>query len=233
MFLNALKNNDFLSYFYFLLLIVGFGISVFSGDIFVSNLSLIDLNYVFQNAEWLYRLLFLLFWLTTVFWVNRLMSKYKILDLKGHLPVFIYLLMSFSFWQSSISLEIILAVLFLLFLFEQLMIVYQNQGKLYQSLNLGLLFGSASFFYFPLILIFPWAIFSLSVYKTMKWRDYMFPVFGIAIPYYLYSVFQFFNDLPNFLLHKKLIAFELPKAIVDLFQNSYIFLFTISTFDKY
>jgi hypothetical protein len=228
MFLNALKNNDFLSYFFFLLLAVGFSISVFNNDIFVSNLSLIDLKNLLSGADWLYRILFLFFWLSTVFWINRLMVKYKILDIKGHLPVFLYMLTSFAFWQTSFSLEIILSLLFLLFLLEQLMIVFQNQGRPYQSLNLGLLFGSASLFYFPVLLIFPWAIFSLSVYKTMRWRDYIFPLFGLVIPFYLYSTFQFFNDLPNALLNSKLIAFELPKGIIALMKKSYVFLFTLN-----
>jgi hypothetical protein len=225
MFLNALKNNNFLSYFYYLLLAVGFGISVFQSEVVVNDFAFIDLSH-FIGLVWLYRVMFLIFWLTSVFWVNRLMVKYKILDFKGGLPVFLYLLMSFAFWQSFISLDILLAILFLLFLLEQLMIIYQNQGRLYQSMNIGLLFGCAAFFYFPLLLIFPWAIFALSVYKTMKWRDYVFPIFGAIIPFYLYSTFQFFNSFPNKLFTQNNISFEIPHAVGKLFQRSSLFVFT-------
>ena len=227
MFLNALKNNDFLSYFFYLLLAVGFGISVFQCDILPSDWTFVDLVQLL-GARWIYQLLFLILWLISVFWVNRLMVKYKILDLKGGLPIFLYLIFSFAFWQSSISLDILLSILFLFFLLEQLMIIYQNQGRLYQSMNIGLLFGFAAFFYFPLLLIFPWAIFALSVYKTLKWRDYVFPIFGATVPFYLYSCFQFFNNLPNKLITQNNIAFEIPNALGKLFQHSYSFVFIAS-----
>lgn len=225
MLLNALKNNDFSLYFYYLLLATGFSVAVFQSEISVNDFAFVDLHHFF-GADWLYRSLFLLFWLTTVFWVNRLMAKYKILDLKGGLPAFLYLLMSFAFWQTFLSLDIILSILFLLFMLEQLMIIYHNQARLYQSMNIGLLFGCASFFYFPLLLIFPWAIIALSVYKTLKWRDYVFPIFGAIIPFYVYSCFQFFNDLPNKLFTQITISFEIPKALGELFKHSYLFVFT-------
>ncbi|MFZ9848554.1 MAG: DUF6427 family protein [Flavobacteriales bacterium] len=148
------------------------------------------------------------------------------MDFKGGLPIFLYMIMSLVFWKPAASIDLMLSIVFLLFLMEQLMIIHQSQGKPYQSMNVGFLFGCATFFYFPLILIFPWAIFALSVYKTLKWRDYIFPLFGAVIPYYLYSCFQFFNDLPNKLFMQKNIAFEIPQALGKIIFESYLFLFT-------
>ena len=202
MFLNTLKNNEFLSYFLYLLLVVAFAFSAFSSNIMVNDFAFVDLLALCLGSSVLYTVLFLSFWVLSVFWINRLMTKYKILDLKGGLPIFLYALLSFTFFQTEISLDIILAILFFLFLFEQLMIVYQTQGWLYQSLNLGLLFGCAVFFYFPLVILFPWVIIALSSYKSLKWRDFILPFCGALIPFYLYSAFQFFNDQSNILFTK-------------------------------
>lgn len=219
MFLNALKNNDFISYFLYLLLAVGFAISLFHTEVLVTDFSFLVFPQKLDNSVFLYRVIFYLLWLASAFWVNRLLVKYKILEMKGGLAVFLYLLLSFTFWNKSISIEIILSILFLFFLLEQLMIIYQNQGRLYLSMNLGLLFGCASFFYFPLILLAPWVVFSLSEYKTLKWRDFIYVLIGLAIPFYLYSVWQFFSDVPNLFWNKNIISFKIPHRLLLQFQN--------------
>ncbi len=227
MFLNALKNNDFISYFLYLLLAVGFAISIFQAEVFVNPYSFVAIPEILLQSTFLYRSVFFVLWIITVFWINRLMVKYKIVEMKGGLTIFLYLMLSFAFWNKAISIDILLSILFLFFLLEQLMIVYQNQSRLHLSMNLGLLFGCAAFFYFPLILIAPWVIFSLSEYKTLKWRDFVYILLGLAIPFYFYSLWQFFSDGVNILFTQNLISFRIPHQLLLVFKSLNISLLTL------
>jgi len=167
------------------------------------------------------------FWLLCIFWIHRLMTKYKILDLKGGLPIFLFVLFSFTFFKNGISLDILLSILFLLFSFEQLIIIYQTQGRLYQSLNLGFLFGSAVFFYFPLALLFPWLIMALGIYKNLKWRDFILPLLGALIPFYIYSTICFFYHQPNILFTKMSLGYKFPNSLGLLVQKDFLFDFVL------
>ncbi len=209
MLLKILKDNGFLSYLLFALLVIGFAVKVFFLPLAENFYAFTDLAiFSFHNAV-LTKILFLALWLLSVFWMNRIVTVYKLMDVKGGTVIFLFALLSFSFWSEYISLDIQLAFLFLLFCVDQLFAIYQSQGKLYQSLNLGLLFGIAVYFYFPLIILLPWLFMALGIVKSFQWRDVLLPLFGGVLPFYLYSVFQFFGDNANILLTKKLLSVDL------------------------
>jgi hypothetical protein len=206
MFLKSLKNNSFLSYILFAVLVIAFGVNVFALTLSNNFYAFTDLGIFSFHNEILTKILFLGVWLLSAFWMNRIIVLHKLMDNKGGTVIFLFALLSFSFWSESVSLDLQLAFLFLLFCVDQLFAIYQSQGKLYQSLNLGLLFGMAVYFYFPLIVLFPWLFMALGIVKSFQWRDLILPLFGALLPFYLYSVFQFFSDEVNILMSKKLLA---------------------------
>ncbi|MCX6183438.1 MAG: hypothetical protein NT150_16130 [Bacteroidetes bacterium] len=205
MFLKILKNNSLLSYIIFAVLVIGFGFNAFLLPLQDNFFAFSDLGFFAFHNEILMRILFLSIWLLSAFWMNRIVTLYKLMDAKGGTLIFLFALLSFSFWSDYISLDLQVGLLFLLFCVDQFFAIYQSQGKLYQSLNLGLLFGIAVYFYFPLIILLPWLFMALGIVKSFQWRDIILPLLGALLPFYLYSVFQFFTDGTNILLTKKLI----------------------------
>ncbi len=217
MFLKALKNNGFASYLFFAFLVLGFGFNVFSLPLEKNYFALSDLPRLCLYSDTLMRVLFLLVWLISVYWMAKVVTHYKLMEAKGGIILFLAAMLSFSFWSEHINLDVQIALLFLLFCIDQFFAIYQSQGKLYQSLNLGLLFGCAVYFYFPLIVLLPWLLMALGIVKSFQWRDVALPLIGGLIPFYIYSVYQFFTGDSNLLFTKRLLEFN-PK-VLSLFME--------------
>ncbi|MFM7021482.1 MAG: hypothetical protein ACKOXB_00775 [Flavobacteriales bacterium] len=206
MFIKTLKNNDFLSYILFGILFIGFALQVFSLPVAENFYAFTRMDELTFHSDTLLKIFFLLQWLFSVYWMDRTVKKFKLMDKQGGTVIFLFALLSFAFWSKEVSLDLQLALFFLILCIDQLFAIYQSQGKLYQSLNLGLIFGVAVYCYFPLVVLFPWLLMALGIVKSFQWRDVVLPLLGLLLPFYLYSVFQFFNDSENILFTKSLLA---------------------------
>ncbi len=226
MFLNVLRNNEFASYALCILIALGFSFFVFNAEIQANPFCFSDLNLIFFESDILIKSLFYLVWTLSGILANRILMKYKLVDFKGGLFLFFYVMFSVAFWKTNISLDLMLSLLFLILSIQQLFSIHQTTGKISQSLNLGLYLGLSIYFYYPVFVFLIWLIISLAKVKPFKFRDLILVLIGVCIPFYLYVVYHFLNDTLYWWIFEILTQFSFPNQFLKYFQNNYLWLFT-------
>lgn len=123
-------------------------------------------------------------------YINRLNTKFIFISERTYLPAAFYLLLCTGLLPYNDFTPILPSVLLFLYAFERLLISYKTEKLSYNSFDASLLIGLASLFYFNFIffLVFIWA--SLSVLRPFNWREWLYSVLGLVVPYFiLWSIY--------------------------------------------
>jgi hypothetical protein len=134
--------------------------------------------------------------LAEAFLFNQILIKYELVPKNTLIPALVFLTLMSHSDQLLILNPALISGFLLLFVLHFLFQIYTEEEAYSQIFNAGFLTGIASFIYFPsiLFLIFIWLTFI--VYRLYKWREWIIPVAGLAIPYiYLLTYFFWFDKL--------------------------------------
>lgn len=135
--------------------------------------------------------------LIQAFLVNYLVDSHRLLPKQSYLPAFVYLLVAGSFSSLLSPNPVVLANLFLLLAFHQLLRLSNASQALPPAFNFGLLIGLGSFFYPPAIVFFPLIFVSLTYFRNFQLREWLVPLIGFGLPMvYLWVAYSYF--LPEF-----------------------------------
>jgi hypothetical protein len=91
--------------------------------------------------------------------------------------------------------------MFLILVLDIVFRSYRDEPNSYRYFEVGITLGVGSLFYAPLayLLIFIW--FAVMVQRPFYWREFIFPLLGLLVPYIFVFAFLFFTDksIPEFL----------------------------------
>ncbi len=134
------------------------------------------------------------------FYINRLNTKYILIPDRTYLPATFYLLICCGLLSHKDLTATLIGMLFFLFSLDRMLDSYKNESLSYNSFDASLLIGIASLFYFNFIffIIFIW--FALSILRSFKWREWLYTIIGLSIPYFiLLSIYYLLNIDSKFL----------------------------------
>ena len=89
-----------------------------------------------------------------------------------------------------------LTLLFILLGLNQILYVYHQKVIISEVFNAGFFLGLAALIYYPaaLFIISFWLF--ISINRAFNFREYLFLVIGLSLPFFFLSVYFFYNDLP-------------------------------------
>ena len=94
------------------------------------------------------------------------------------------------------------AALFVILVLDIIFRSCHNDPDSYSYFNAGILLGLGSLFYAPLIYLAGFIWLAIMVQRPFYWREYLFPILGILIPYIFVFAYLFIadQDITDFLL---------------------------------
>ena len=125
----------------------------------------------------------------------RINAKFILIQQRTFLPAFFLILLS-GYLPENLKLSCtLIASLFLVFTLNTLLSSYKADPNSLSFFIAGLLLGVGSLFYAPLIyfLLFVWI--SLAILRNFYWREYIFPILGLLIPYAFYFAWMVIYDV--------------------------------------
>ncbi|MCB8994197.1 MAG: hypothetical protein H6538_01160 [Bacteroidales bacterium] len=128
------------------------------------------------------------------FLLVRINAKFVLVQQRTFLPALFFILIS---GHSPALLQwnpVLPAVVFIILVMESVFRSYSDEPHSYRFLNAGMLLGAGSLFYAPLIymLVFIWL--SNMVQRPFYWREYLYPLIGMLIPYIFISAYLFLGN---------------------------------------
>jgi len=131
----------------------------------------------------------------------RINAKHVLVQKKTFLPALFFILISSHTPLLMQWNPVLPAALFLIFILDVNFHSYSSGPGNYKFFDVGILLGLASLFYAPMIylLVFIWI--AILVQRPFFWREYLFPLLGLIVPYVFVFAFLFFADrsIPEFL----------------------------------
>lgn len=135
---------------------------------------------------------FLLF--AEAFLINEIVSKNRISGEYNLLPGLFFILVS-SFLPEFIRLSPVHFVNILMLLsIREVYSTYRIGDAATRIVNLGLLIGLASFFYFSSMVFLIWAVVGLNIMRSLKLREVFMLLSGFVIPYIFAGTWYFWHD---------------------------------------
>ena len=153
-----------------------------------------------------------------VFFTNRIVNEYKLLEIITHLPGFIIVtLNSVGLFEANFH-QVLLANTFILLAFSQLLRLYGITNKFGVLFNAGIAVGLASMIYFPSVIYFLFIWIVLIYMTTPVWRDFAVSLIGFVLPLVYYITYFFvFKDLSELVFlteHTKIFDFSFSQLSI-------------------
>lgn len=166
----------------------------------------------------LYKTLLVLFLSLTSIYFSQILLYFKLNRKHNYLHAFILLFLLSLTIKFTDVLPILIALFLFLIALKTIMKTLRKKTALFDYFNAGLLISAASFFwfnacYFSLIII-P----ALLILRTVNWREWLVPVIGIIVPYFIIISFKyiFFSNFDIIFDTYKLISLKEGLPVLKL-----------------
>ncbi len=127
-------------------------------------------------------------------------TNFIFIPVRTQLPALFYLLLSTGIVQLHQLTPALVSSSFLIWMFYRIFSAYKTDGVSMNFLDAGLLVSVASLVYFPSIIFFLFLLTSISLLRPFIWREWVFALIGLLIPYlFVFSGYYLLNlSIPDF-----------------------------------
>ena len=167
---------------------------------FIRNLISEDNAFLYKNLLLLikgnyfvlfYKILLVLFLIGNSIYFSQILLFFKLYKKRNFLHAFILLFLL----SVTIKLTDVLPILIAMFLFlvamKTIMNTLRKKSALFDCFNVGILMSAASFFWFNAVYFSLIIFLCLLLLRTLNWREWLVPVIGIFVPYFIIISFYF------------------------------------------
>ncbi len=177
------------------------------------------------------------------FYISRIAFKYQLLPKRTLLPYFIFIIISLPYFINYnglsyplITLTLILRIIHILF--ESL----EKQKVPFGYFDSALLISIASIFNFYSIFLLVFIIYVLIQFKGIGWRELLFIIFGLIVPYaifiailYLFDqdIKSFFNSYSLMFSMRTTLSFGLMIKILFSFTGFFVIISSVKMINGY
>ncbi|MEE9460427.1 MAG: hypothetical protein V3V53_01240 [Bacteroidales bacterium] len=162
--------------------------------------------------------------------LSRLNMKFIVLKSRTYLPSFIFLLIVSSYLPLQRLNPVVFASIFMLFAIEAILGTFKKEGLAYEYFLASFLVSTGSLFYArgAYLMLIIWI--GLSLFRNIRWREWMFTVIGFLLPYiFLFSLYYLAGQelLPRW---QGMIMNFLPDHDFNYFNKYYILFYAFLAF---
>jgi hypothetical protein len=120
--------------------------------------------------------------------LSRLNMKFIVLKSRSYLPAFIFLLVVSSYLPLQRLNPAVFASIFMLFAIEAILGTFKKEGLAYEYFLASFLVSTGSLFYARGVFLMLIIWIGLSLFRNIRWREWIFTMIGFLIPYlFLFS----------------------------------------------
>ena len=143
--------------------------------------------------------------------INDLTNKSRITGEYNLFPGLFFILVA-SFLPEFVQFSALhIALIFLLLAIQQLFLTYRVSKASDYLVNIGLLIGIASLFYFSTAIFLVWAMFGINSMRSLAFKDAIALIIGFLVPYIFAGTWFFWNDnVGYFIEHQFELAHGFP-----------------------
>jgi len=144
--------------------------------------------------------------------------RFALFQKRTFLPALLYIIMTGYLLQLHHLNEVLIASLFVNIILRILMNSYKEEPNSYRFFDAGIILGLGMMFYAPMIYLLSFIWLSTAVLRSFSWREYVYPVLGILIPFTFYLTYLFLNDI-DIQKYFELLKNELYGGFPELVMN--------------
>jgi len=153
--------------------------------------------------------------LFAAFLLVRINARYILIQQKTFLPALFFIIITSFSPELHIWNECLPATLFVIFFLDIIFGSYNDEPNTYKIFEAGILLGLGSLFYLPLVYLLPFIWIAGMVQRPFSWREFIFPILGLLLPYIFVFAILFFTEksIPDFLILMKdqfIFSFDFP-----------------------
>jgi hypothetical protein len=149
-----------------------------------------------ENFRVLASILALLLIITNGYLLIQLNTVHIFIPFRTQLPLFFYITLTISITQLHHLTPALIASTLMIFLFYRIFSTYRVDRISINFLDAGLLLATASLFYFPAIFFFPFLLAGMTLIRPFQWREWVFVIIGMGIPYAFVMSGYYLLDIP-------------------------------------
>jgi hypothetical protein len=135
----------------------------------------------------------------TGLWLSRMNTKYILLSHRTYLPAIIYLLIVSSYLPLQQLNPVVFAGVFLVLAIDIMFDTYKKEGLALEFFMASFLIAIASLFYAraAFFMLIVWT--GLSLFRTVRWREWVFTILGFITPYVILFAWYYLSgqDIAN------------------------------------
>lgn len=131
--------------------------------------------------------------------INLTVSRFRVGTEVSLLPGLFYCLVTSLFPEMMVVSPVLIANTFVILAMTNLFDVYKNNAIASRVFDAGFWLGLACVFYFPYLILVLWGIIGLGILRGIRPKEILMLLIGIFIPFFLSSVYFFWNDSLNIL----------------------------------
>ncbi len=134
----------------------------------------------------------------------RLNTKFFFISRRTQLPAFLYLLIVSSFVPLQRFNSVLISVIILIYIIERVFDSYKYNGIAYHYFDSALMVSISSLFYINSIYFITFLWIGLILFRSYKWREWVFTIIGLGLPYLMIIFYYYFFDKDITLFHQRL-----------------------------
>ena len=170
------------------------------------------------------------------FLLVRINARFVLVQQRTLLPAIFFIIIA---GHSPVLLQwnpVLPASIFVVLILNVIFRSYRDEPDSYRYFEAGILLGIGSLFYAPLIFLLVFIWFADMVQRPFYWREYIYPMIGLIVPYVFVMAYLFFWDksIPEFLSGIRsnfIFEFEFPEYpwIYWVFAGYFALLLAVAT----
>ena len=125
------------------------------------------------------------------FKLNRLNSLYGFLKERTQLPALFFIIINSSFVFLLRLTPTVFAGILFLFSLEKILLSYRKENLSYNFFEASFLISLATFFYMPLLFLWPVIFVGLMILRPVIWREWVLSFMGLLLPFLMFLTIQF------------------------------------------
>jgi len=163
-------------------------------DGFLFKILLNQLQTVGQSIPVIYPAITFLLLYTQAVTFNKLVSGQRLMQKANYLTGMSYLLITSLFTDWNILSAPLIINTLLVWVWARMSGLYNNSTPQATLINIGMVIGVSTFFYFPSIAFAALIVFGLIVTRAFRLSEWLIALFGIVTPYYFLLAYVFLTD---------------------------------------
>ncbi len=191
----------------------------------------ICLGFTAKNVM-LSKIIALFFFFIISIMIVRLNTRYFIIPSRTQLPAVIYMFIVSSDVTLHKFSPVILSCLFLVLAVNRVFASYKYEGVAYHFFDAALLISLSSLIYINALFFISFVWLGLILLRTFKWREWIFTIIGLVLPYLFLSVYFYGTDrsIKESLFYAISNNFEDRIPFTDKIAGIYIIVIVLSVF---